>query len=129
MDAWGAQEQPSKVSAGAGKMKVCDCNVCADAPKMKVCDSVFTVTKEHWLPRWDMDINPIDWDIRNRPMRQDRPATYVEAGMFYITTKERLVSSGLRYSGDIGVVELPLKDSLQIDSQDDLSLIKQLMKI
>ena len=48
--------------------------------------------------------------------------------MFYITTKERLVSSRLRYSGNIGVVEIPLKDSFQIDSQDDLSLIKQLMK-
>ena len=96
--------------------------------KMRNYDSVFTVTKEHWLPRWDMNINPIDWDVSNRPMRQNKPATYVEAGMFYITTKNNLLSSKLRYSGKIGIIEIPLKDSLQIDSLDDLLLIKQLIE-
>lgn len=95
--------------------------------KMNQYDSVFTVTKEHWLPRWDLNINPIDWNINNRPMRQERPATYVEAGMFYITKKNNLLNSRLRYSGKIGVLEIPLYDSFQIDSEDDLLLIKRLM--
>ena len=95
--------------------------------KMNQYDSVFTVTKEHWLPRWDLNINPIDWNINNRPMRQERPATYVEAGMFYITKKNNLLNSKLRYSGKIGVLEIPLYDSFQIDSEDDLLLIKRLM--
>lgn len=95
--------------------------------KMNQYDSVFTVTKEHWLPRWDLNINPIDWNIENRPMRQDRSSTYVEAGMFYITTKKNLLKSRLRYSGKIGVLEIPLHDSFQIDSEDDLVLIRRLM--
>ena len=97
--------------------------------KMNQYDSVFTVTKEHWLPRWDLNINPIDWNINNRPMRQEKPATYVEAGMFYITKKNNLLNSRLRYSGKIGVLEIPLYDSFQIDSEDDLLLIKRLMKL
>ena len=91
---------------------------------MKSHDSIFTVTKEHWLPRWDMNVKPINWDITNRPMRQEKPAVYVEAGMFYITTKKNLLSSKLRYNGNIGVVEIPLKDSFQIDTPEDLELIK-----
>ena len=60
-------------------------------------------------------------------MRQERSATYVEAGMFYITKKNNLLNSRLRYSGKIGVLEIPLYDSFQIDSEDDLLLIKRLM--
>tara|TARA_Y100000817_G_C16795852_1_gene517302 strand:+ start:87 stop:734 length:648 start_codon:yes stop_codon:yes gene_type:complete len=96
--------------------------------KMNQYDSVFTVTKEHWLPRWDLNINPINWNVEQRPMRQEKPATYVEAGMFYITTKKELLKSKLRYSGKIGVIEIPLHDSFQIDSENDLLLIKRLMQ-
>ena len=28
-------------------------------------DSVFSVTKEHWLPRWNEKVEPIDWSIDN----------------------------------------------------------------
>ena len=47
--------------------------------------------------------------IYNRPMRQDKPAVYVETGMFYITSRKRLLMSKLRYSGKIGVVEIPVR--------------------
>lgn len=91
-------------------------------------DSSFAVIRETWLPRWDKDINTIGWDINKRPRRQDKPELYVEAGMFYITTRESLLSSKLRYSGRIGVVEIPLIDSFQIDTMEDLELIKKLLK-
>ena len=90
-------------------------------------DSVFSGTKEHWIPRWDKNIKPIDWDIYNRPRRQDRPELYIENGMFYITNRESLISSGLRYSGKMGIVDIPLKDSFQVDSLEDLELIKRLL--
>ena len=94
-------------------------------------DSVFTATKEHWIPRWkrlqSLDIKPVDWNINRRPMRQDRPELYIENGMFYITTRECLLSNKLRYSGKIGVVEIPLKDSFQIDNLEDLELIRRII--
>ena len=47
--------------------------------------------------------------------------------MFYITKRENLISSKLRYSGNIGVVEIPLKDSFQIDNEEDLELIRKII--
>ncbi len=89
-------------------------------------DSVFTATKEHWIPKWNNNIEPVDWDIYNRPMRQNKENLYTENGMFYITKRKNLLESKLRYSGKIGIVEIPLKDSFQIDTIDDLELIKRL---
>ena len=90
-------------------------------------DSVFTATKEHWLPRWNKNVEPIDWDIYNRPRRQDKPELYTENGMFYITRRENLLTSKLRYSGKIGVVEIPLIDSFQVDTTEDLELIRKII--
>jgi len=90
-------------------------------------DSVFSAYKEHWLPRWSLDKKPDNWEIDNRPMRQEIDEKYVENGAFYITHKEALMSSCLRYSGNIGIIEMPLSRSFQIDNEDDLLLIKELI--
>tara|TARA_B100000427_G_scaffold21988_1_gene16620 strand:+ start:2664 stop:3296 length:633 start_codon:yes stop_codon:yes gene_type:complete len=90
-------------------------------------DSVFSAYREHWIPRWTLDSKPIDWDIYDRPRRQDVDESYVENGSFYITTKENLLRSNLRYSGKIGVVEMPLGESFQIDTMEDLNFIKKII--
>jgi len=90
-------------------------------------DSVFSAYREHWLPRWTIENAPHQWDTNNRPMRQDMPEHFVENGAFYITTKECLLKSGLRYSGKIGIYEMPIERSFQIDTLDDLELIKRLL--
>ena len=95
--------------------------------KMDNYDSVFSVYKEHWIPEWNLDGTPHGWDLNNRPMRQDVPETYVENGAFYITTKEALLKTGLRYSGNIGMVEMPKHRSFQIDNYDDLTLVEKLL--
>jgi N-acylneuraminate cytidylyltransferase len=95
--------------------------------KMDNYDSVFSVYKEHWIPEWDLDGTPHGWDLNDRPMRQDVPETYVENGAFYITTKEALLKTGLRYSGSMGMVEMPKQRSFQVDTYDDLTLIEKLL--
>ena len=90
-------------------------------------DSVFSVYKEHWVPRWTKEINPDEWDVNNRPMRQQMDEKYVENGAFYITKKDNLLQSKLRYSGKIGVVEMPLHKSFQIDTEEDLALIGNML--
>ena len=90
-------------------------------------DSVFSVYKEHWVPRWTKEVNPDGWDVNNRPMRQQMDEKYVENGAFYITKKENLLQSKLRYSGKIGVVEMPLHKSFQIDTEEDLALIGNML--
>lgn len=91
-------------------------------------DSVFSAYKEHWIPRWTIEGNPHEWDVNNRPMRQDVPERFVENGAFYITTKKALLESSLRYSGNIGIYEMPMLRSFQIDTLEDLELIEKIMK-
>ena len=90
------------------------------------CNSVFSVYKQHWLPRWSLDMKPISWDVNNRPMRQEVNEEYIENGAFYITKKADLLNSKLRYSGKKNVVVMPYLRSFQIDTLDDLNLIEGL---
>ena len=90
--------------------------------------SILSVTREHWIPKWSMDMNPIDWEIDNRPMRQDKEETFLENGAFYITKRKNLLQSKLRYSGKIGFVEMPLSRSFQIATLDDLNLINTIIR-
>jgi CMP-N-acetylneuraminic acid synthetase len=90
-------------------------------------DSIFSAYKEHWVPRWNTDYTPYLWNTNNRPMRQDMPEKYVENGALYITTKQALLASQCRYSGNIGILEMPLHRSFQIDTYKDLELITKLL--
>ena len=90
-------------------------------------DSIFSVCKEHWLPKWSLDIKPINWSPNDRPRRQDMKEQYIENGAFYITTKKQFMKSNLRYSGNIGIIEMPNYRSFQVDTLDDLKLIGKLL--
>ena len=90
-------------------------------------DSIFSCCREHWIPRWSLDISPYNWDIANRPRRQYVSEQLIENGAFYITTKDQLLKSKLRYGGKIGYLEMPFIRSFQIDTLDDLELIKKLI--
>ena len=90
-------------------------------------DSLFSVYREHWIPRWSLHLEPKNWDIKHRPMRQDIDELFVENGAFYISTRKQLMSSKLRYGGKIGHIEMPLLRSFQIDTYDDVELIKKLL--
>jgi len=70
----------------------------------------------------------INRETNNRPMRQDVPERYVENGAFYITTRKALLESGLRYSGNIGIYEMPMSRSFQVDTPEDLELIEKIIK-
>jgi len=91
------------------------------------CSSVFSVYKQHWLPKWSLNIEPLNWDIKNRPMRQEVNEEYIENGAFYITRRRDLLTSKLRYSGTKKVVVMPYLRSFQVDTLDDLNLIKGLL--
>ncbi len=88
-------------------------------------DSVFSAYKEHWIPRWTLEGKPDGWSTESRPMRQDRKERWVENGAVYITTRKQLEKYRLRYSGNIGILEMPAHRSFQIDTTDDLELVKK----
>lgn len=97
--------------------------------KMQEYDSVFSVCKEHWVPRWNLDITPDNWNPKFRPRRQDMPEKYIENGAFYITTRDVLCREKNRYGGRLGVVEMPYMHSFQVDTYEDLELIRKIIEI
>ena len=90
-------------------------------------DSLFSAYREHWVPRWSLQIEPKDWAINHRPMRQNIDELLVENGALYISTRKQLLNSKLRYGGKIGYIEMPLFRSFQIDTEDDVALVKKLL--
>ena len=94
-------------------------------------DSVFSTTVETWIPKWIQAgdvVKPVNWTPKKRPRRQQMPELLIENGAFYITKREHLLKNRLRYSGKIGSVEMPLKRSFQIDTPDELELIRAIIK-
>jgi len=91
-------------------------------------DSVFTAYKGGWEAIWNNQIEPVGWSITSRPRRQDVEDCWVEDGMFYMTKRENLLNSRLRYSGKMGIVEIKRSDSFEIDTQEDLEMIKEIIK-
>jgi CMP-N,N'-diacetyllegionaminic acid synthase len=104
-----------------------DINTGLDLMKQSKYDSLFSVYKEHWIPRWSLNLEPYNWDTKKRPMRQEKEELLVENGAIYISTRAQLLSSKLRYGGKIGYIEMPLQRSFQIDTYDDMELIKKLL--
>ena len=60
-------------------------------------------------------------------MRQEKEEKWVENGAIYMTKRQDLLRTGLRYSGNIGILEMPIGRSFQIDNYEDLDLIKKLV--
>lgn len=94
-------------------------------------DSVLSVVKQKRF-NWSVDkegiATALNYDIFNRPRRQEFDGYYVENGAFYISTKEQLVKSQNRISGNIGIVEMDEDTFFEIDEPSDWKIIEQLLK-
>lgn len=96
--------------------------------KMYVSDtvSVLSVVKTHRFT-WNEDGTPQNYDVFNRPRRQDFNGLLMENGAIYLTTKEAFVSSKNRVSGKIGLIEMPEETLHEIDSLSDWTIIENLL--
>ena len=68
------------------------------------------------------------YDINNRKRRQNREQMYVETGSIFVTTRKRLIQNNNRISGKVGFVEVPKWRSIDIDTYDDLELVRKIMR-
>lgn len=94
-------------------------------------DSVMSVVHQYrfnWAYDEKGNINPINYDVFHRPRRQEFNGYLVENGAFYITSKERLLSTKSRVSGNIKAVEMNEDTFLEIDEPSDWIVIENLMK-
>lgn len=96
----------------------------------KYIDSIISVVRQkRFLWREDgLFALPNNYDPLNRPRRQEHDGYLVENGAFYITTRERLLMSQCRVSGNIGFVEMPEATYFEIDEPSDWIIMEQLLK-
>lgn len=71
---------------------------------------------------------PVNYDLYNRPRRQEFEGFLVENGAFYITSKEALLKSKNRVSGTIGFCEMSEDTYHEMDEPGDWIVIEQLLK-
>lgn len=94
-------------------------------------DSVLSVVPQKRF-LWNNDekglAHPTNYDVFNRPRRQEFDGYYVENGAFYITSKENLLKSRNRVSGNIKAVEMEPDTFFEIDEPSDWGIIETLMK-
>lgn len=94
-------------------------------------DSVLSVVRQKRFI-WKTDekgfVSPSNYDVFNRPRRQDFDGYLMENGAFYITTKKDLLESKNRLSGNIKAYEMDEDTALEIDEPSDFLIIEMLLK-
>lgn len=89
-------------------------------------ESVLSVVKTHRFT-WNTDGTPQNYDVFNRPRRQDFNGLLMENGAIYITTKSAFQTSKNRVSGKIGLIEMPEETLHEIDSLSDWTILENLL--
>ena len=69
----------------------------------------------------------LNYDIYNRPRRQDHKETLIENGAFYISSVSDIKSTKNRISGNIGIYEMPEFTYTEIDEPEDWIVAEALM--
>lgn len=91
-------------------------------------DSVLSVVRQKRF-QWEMGkdglAKPINYDIFHRPRRQEFEGFLVENGAFYITSRERLVKSCNRISGNIRAYVMDESTYFEIDEPGDWIVIER----
>lgn len=94
-------------------------------------DSVLSVVRQkrfNWKIEANGYSNPVNYDVYNRPRRQEFDGYLVENGAFYINSKNNLLRTRNRVCGNIKVVEMREDTFFEIDEPSDWVIIEALMK-
>lgn len=76
---------------------------------------------------WNSDGTPQNYDVFNRPRRQDFEGLLIENGAVYATTKEAFLETKNRVSGTIGLIKMEETSLVEIDSMTDWKIIEELL--
>ncbi len=90
-------------------------------------DSLISVTKADDLTIWESKEgkwSSLNFDYRNRGMRQDRPAQFIENGSIYIFKPETLVAFGNRIGAKLSAYEMEFWQTWEIDTIEEIDLIE-----
>lgn len=96
-------------------------------------DSILSVIRNRrffWniIDKNEKIVAPINYNPKARPRRQEVEGALMENGAFYITSRNRLLKTKCRLSGNIGFIEMPEYTSYEIDELYDWVIMEQLLK-
>ncbi len=94
-------------------------------------DSVMSVVRQYrfiWDERGNGIISPGNYDVYNRPRRQEFKGFLMENGAFYICSRADLLKTKNRVSGSIAGYEMCEESAFEIDEPADWVIIESLMK-
>ncbi|HJS00453.1 MAG TPA: acylneuraminate cytidylyltransferase family protein, partial [Flavobacterium sp.] len=103
-----------------------DINAVLDKIEIEKYDSALTVVNSHRFT-WNTDGTPQNYDVFNRPRRQDFEGLLIENGAVYATTKPAFVETKNRVSGKIGLVPMSESSLVEIDSVTDWKIVEELL--
>nr|WP_315142954.1 HAD hydrolase family protein [uncultured Flavobacterium sp.] len=103
-----------------------DINTALDKIIIEKYDSALTVVNTHRFT-WNSDGTPQNYDVFNRPRRQDFEGLLIENGAVYATQKELFLASKNRVSGTIGLVKMSEETLMEIDSLSDWGIVENLL--
>ena len=94
-------------------------------------DSLFSATLvtdfNIWKPKADGRLSSYTYDHKNRGRRQEKSDQFLENGSFWIFTPDCIRNHNNRLGGEIGIWEMELWKSFQIDEPSDLTFCEVLM--
>lgn len=94
-------------------------------------DSVVSVVRQKrfiWNTLPEGNVQPMNYDYMKRPRRQEYEGYLVENGAFYITSKDRLITSQNRISGKIYAYEMNELSYNEIDEQSDWIVVESILR-
>lgn len=74
-------------------------------------------------------VEAINYDFFSRPMRQNLNLEFCENGAFYITSREKLLQTKCRISGNIGVSVMDDITEIEVDEINDWIMLKALYNV
>lgn len=101
-------------------------NAVLDKIELEKYDSALTVVNTHRFT-WNADGTPQNYDVFNRPRRQDFEGLLIENGAAYASTKTAFVHSKNRVSAKTGLVQMPENTMVEIDSMTDWKIVEELL--
>ncbi|UWX58599.1 acylneuraminate cytidylyltransferase family protein [Chlorobaculum sp. MV4-Y] len=94
-------------------------------------DSLISVTRADDLTIWEQrggDWNSVNFDYRNRGMRQDRPSQFIENGSIYLFTPSVLRKFGNRIGQKLSVYPMEFWQTWEIDTIEEVDLVEFYLK-
>ena len=96
-------------------------------------DSALTLVEDSsylWKIRIDGSCEPTNYDPKTRgPRQKEGWNQWVENKAVYAMRRDLLMKSGCRLGGKIGYVEMSKMESIDVDTPEDLELVRTLMQL